>query len=77
MSPGRLGAATALFGTYGIPSIVEMLLRTGEMSKDLTMSKRVTDTGILISSFVMCPLADPQDKSRPIPEDPRSSISIA
>ncbi|KAJ7667537.1 hypothetical protein DFH06DRAFT_1182805 [Mycena polygramma] len=73
----RLGASAALFRTYGIPSIAETLLRTGEMSKDSTMSKRVTDTAILISSFVMCPLADPQDQSRPIPKDPRSSLAIA
>ncbi|KAJ7477291.1 hypothetical protein B0H11DRAFT_2281453 [Mycena galericulata] len=40
---GRLGAAAALFRTYGIPSIAETLLRTGEMSGEATMTKRVTD----------------------------------
>ncbi|KAJ7204684.1 hypothetical protein GGX14DRAFT_368409 [Mycena pura] len=74
---GRLGAAAGLFRTYGIPSIAETLLRTGELTKESTATKRVTDTAILISSFIACPLADPQDPSRPIPTDPRGSLAIA
>ncbi|KAJ7460774.1 hypothetical protein FB451DRAFT_1045233, partial [Mycena latifolia] len=59
------------------PSIAETLLITGELSNELTMTKRMTEATILISSFIACPLVDPKDDSKPIPKDPRSSLSIA
>ncbi|KAI1337323.1 hypothetical protein F5Y15DRAFT_425911 [Xylariaceae sp. FL0016] len=43
----------ALFKTYGIPTISQLLLHTGQLASDTTASKRATDTGVLVSEFVM------------------------
>ncbi|KAI5928172.1 hypothetical protein F4810DRAFT_647277 [Camillea tinctor] len=43
----------ALLKTYGIPTISKLLLATGQLSSDTTASKRVTDTGVLVSEFVI------------------------
>ncbi|KAH8085937.1 hypothetical protein BXZ70DRAFT_956501 [Cristinia sonorae] len=74
----RLGAQVALFKTYGIPSIAALLIKTGELGNELSLSRRLTDTALLISSFVMCPLAgDPtQMKLSPKP-DPRGCLALA
>ncbi|KAK9371924.1 uncharacterized protein V1513DRAFT_453982 [Lipomyces chichibuensis] len=41
----------ALFKTYGMPSISELLVATGEFSTPENASKRYADTGILIGEF--------------------------
>ncbi|KAI1820129.1 hypothetical protein F4861DRAFT_533923 [Xylaria intraflava] len=45
----------ALFKTYGIPSISQLLVETGQLANDTTASKREADTGVLISEFVINP----------------------
>ncbi|KAI3327842.1 hypothetical protein HD806DRAFT_337217 [Xylariaceae sp. AK1471] len=45
----------ALFKTYGIPTISRLLVATGQLASDTTASKRATDTGVLISEFVLNP----------------------
>ncbi|KAJ7682499.1 hypothetical protein DFH06DRAFT_1389181 [Mycena polygramma] len=74
---GRLGASASLFRTYGIPSIAATLLKTGEMTNDSTITKRMTDTAILISSFVTCPMADPKDQYKRPPKDPCNALALA
>ncbi|KAJ8088599.1 hypothetical protein PM082_013842 [Marasmius tenuissimus] len=74
----RLGAQVALFKTYGIPSIAELLLKTGELTHEKSMSKRVTDTAILISSFIMCPLTGrDRDGGNDGKADPRGCLALA
>ncbi|EEB92556.1 hypothetical protein MPER_08915 [Moniliophthora perniciosa FA553] len=54
----RLGAQIALFKTYGIPTIAALLLKTGELTDDNFMSKRVTDMESL--SFI-CALMETEN----------------
>ncbi|THH07284.1 hypothetical protein EW146_g9366 [Bondarzewia mesenterica] len=74
----RMAAQAALFKTYGIPSIARLLSQTGELTTARNMTKRSTDTAILISSFVMCPLVGPHSGAEHDDDaDPRGSLSIA
>lgn len=43
----------ALFKTYGIPSISQLLVATGHLSSPLTASKRAADTGVIITEVVL------------------------
>ncbi|KAJ6014657.1 hypothetical protein N7540_009248 [Penicillium herquei] len=43
----------ALFKTYGIPSISKLLVATGELANPTSSSKRVADTGVLITEIVL------------------------
>ncbi|PNS16452.1 hypothetical protein CAC42_186 [Sphaceloma murrayae] len=43
----------ALFKTYGIPSVSSLLVKTGELSKPETASKRTADTGVLLLEFCL------------------------
>ena len=78
----------ALFKTYGIPTISSLLAATGQLSESATADRRFIDTGLLIASMVIYPLApfdlEDNDVQEPGDElisrdwkDPRSSIAIA
>ncbi|KAF5373142.1 hypothetical protein D9758_001537 [Tetrapyrgos nigripes] len=62
--PLVLGSAIsfALFKTYGIPSISNILKGTKELGSKEGISKRYADTSILISTFVACPISGTIDK---------------
>jgi hypothetical protein len=44
---------TRLLKTYGIPTISHLLATTGQLASDATASKRATDTGVLVTEFVL------------------------
>ncbi|PSK51972.1 hypothetical protein B9Z65_3239 [Elsinoe australis] len=44
---------SALFKTYGIPSISELLVATGQLARDDTASKRAADTGVILTEVVL------------------------
>lgn len=78
--------AFALFKTYGIPSISQLLSATKELSSKETVSKRYADTEILISTFVGCPISgflDPlfgannKGPDAQPADDPRAMIALA
>ncbi|KAF9524241.1 hypothetical protein CPB83DRAFT_861677 [Crepidotus variabilis] len=80
--------AFALFKTYGIPSISKLLLATKQLSTKAFVSRRYTDTELLIATFFTCPLSGFVDPSfaeqnrakgpdaQPA-EDPRAMIAVA
>ncbi|PNS18193.1 hypothetical protein CAC42_7562 [Sphaceloma murrayae] len=43
----------ALFKTYGIPSISQLLVATGQLASDDTASKRAADTGVILTEVVL------------------------
>ncbi|KAF2807423.1 uncharacterized protein BDZ99DRAFT_421450 [Mytilinidion resinicola] len=43
----------ALFKTYGIPTISNLLVATGQLSSPTTASKRAADTGVIITEVVL------------------------
>ncbi|KIM48566.1 hypothetical protein M413DRAFT_20940 [Hebeloma cylindrosporum] len=78
--------AFALFKTYGIPSISKLLASTKELKSKETVSRRYADTGILIATWVGCPISGFLDPSLsainrvpdPKPaDDPRAMIALA
>ncbi|KAK0445798.1 hypothetical protein EV421DRAFT_2034301 [Armillaria borealis] len=74
----RLGAQVALLKTYGIPSISALLLTTGEFSTERKLTKRVTDTALLISTFISCPLEYSPTTAESTPcLGPRGNIALA
>lgn len=74
----QLGAQVALLKTYGIPSISALLLKTGEFSSERKFTKRVTDTALLLSTLVSCPLEHPSTTTESSPFlGPRSNIALA
>lgn len=79
----RFSMAWALFKTYAIPSISKILVKSGQLSSSDVVARRYTDTGVLISTWVTCPivsLADTllEEKSvRGGDVDPRGAIAIA
>ncbi|KAK7458697.1 hypothetical protein VKT23_009696 [Stygiomarasmius scandens] len=92
--PSVLGYALsfALFKTYGIPSISKILKGTGELSSKDGISKRYTDTAILIATWVACPITGKTYKDEDealisksffsntgseAEDDPRAMISLA
>ncbi|KAJ7617261.1 hypothetical protein FB45DRAFT_224149 [Roridomyces roridus] len=70
--------AFALFKTYGIPTISQLLLDTRQLGTQATVARRYADTALLIGTWVTCPLAGralsagPDDKN-----DPRASLALA
>ncbi|KAH8645348.1 hypothetical protein BX600DRAFT_391519 [Xylariales sp. PMI_506] len=42
----------AILKTYGIPSISRLLVATSQLSADATVSKRATDTGVIMSEII-------------------------
>ncbi|KAK0442234.1 hypothetical protein EV421DRAFT_1810142 [Armillaria borealis] len=74
----HLGAEVALLKTYGIPSISALLLKTGEFSTERKFTKRVTDTALLLSTFISCPLEHSPTTTESTPFlGPRSNIALA
>ncbi|KDQ57898.1 hypothetical protein JAAARDRAFT_57715 [Jaapia argillacea MUCL 33604] len=75
----------ALFKTYAVPSISELLAKTKQLSTWENVSKRYADTEILISTWVTCPITGSFNFAKePVsygPEkvdfDPRCAIAIA
>jgi len=43
----------ALFKIYGIPNVSRLLVSTGELSNHETISKRISDTGVLVLEFCL------------------------
>ncbi|KAI5121487.1 hypothetical protein M0805_003942 [Coniferiporia weirii] len=68
----------ALFKTYSIPSISEILLKSQQLSAPENVARRYVDTGILISTWMSCPFIDPSKVDITKEEvDPRGAIAIA
>ncbi|CAE6434645.1 unnamed protein product [Rhizoctonia solani] len=69
----------ALFKTYGIESISKLLLKTGQLSKELNASRRYVDTAILIQTWVHVPITGPGSGLEELPKgaDPRGAIALA
>ncbi|KAJ7262727.1 hypothetical protein B0H12DRAFT_1104192 [Mycena haematopus] len=71
--------AFALFKTYGIPTISQLLLHTKQLASQALVARRYADTEILIGTWLACPLAgrslsaDPEAPA----DDPRASIALA
>ncbi|KAJ7578033.1 hypothetical protein C8J56DRAFT_1060717 [Mycena floridula] len=65
--------AFALFKTYAIPSISELLATTKELGSKERVSKRYADTEILISTWISCPFRLPSNET----PDPRAMIALA
>ena len=51
----ELTTLLAIFMPYGIPEVSSLLASTGQLTKPETISKRITDTGVLIHEFVLNP----------------------
>ncbi|KAF5371589.1 hypothetical protein D9758_003422 [Tetrapyrgos nigripes] len=70
----------ALFKTYGVPSISKILKGTKELSSKEGISKRYTDTSILISTWIACPISgktDPEvESNRFLPKFASSDSSV-
>ncbi|KAF8804023.1 hypothetical protein BYT27DRAFT_7340340 [Phlegmacium glaucopus] len=78
--------AFALFKTYAIPSISELLAATKELKSKETVSRRYADTELLIATFVGCPISGFLDPSfaannkgpdAQSADDPRAMIALA
>ncbi|KAL5512765.1 hypothetical protein ACEPAG_3031 [Sanghuangporus baumii] len=54
----RIASAFALFGTYSIPTISEILLKSKQLSTSENVSRRYADTAVLISTLTSCPVVD-------------------
>ncbi|TFK51574.1 hypothetical protein OE88DRAFT_1801631 [Heliocybe sulcata] len=71
----------ALFKTYAIPSISNLLLRTRQLGSKENVSRRYADTEILISTWVTCPISGKFEFDGPSANgedfDPRCAIAIA
>ncbi|KAN0062365.1 hypothetical protein ACQY0O_005247 [Thecaphora frezii] len=80
----------ALFKTYGIPTISQVLVNTGQFSKRENAPRRFIDTSLLIQGFLTYPLPRhtyPSPDTPPPPHhwetlcdnptDPRSAIALA
>ncbi|KAJ7302244.1 hypothetical protein DFH08DRAFT_989573 [Mycena albidolilacea] len=71
--------AFALFKTYGIPTISKLLLNTKQLASQALVARRYADTGILIATWMSCPLSGRPINAEPgaTAHDPRASIAIA
>ncbi|KAJ7186715.1 hypothetical protein C8R46DRAFT_1157924 [Mycena filopes] len=71
--------AFALFKTYAIPTISQLLLDTKQLGSSGLVAKRYADTEILIGSWVACPLSGRSFGAKPgAPlDDPRAAIALA
>ncbi|KAL8279872.1 hypothetical protein RQP46_007722 [Phenoliferia psychrophenolica] len=68
----------ALFKTYGIPTISDLLRYTSEFKDKKKAGRRYADTGILIFAFVTYPLVGPGSGAPATagPVDPRSAVAV-
>ncbi|KAF8147796.1 hypothetical protein K438DRAFT_1779889 [Mycena galopus ATCC 62051] len=69
----------ALFKTYAIPTISQLLLDTKQLASRALVARRYADTEILIGSWLACPLAGRSINAKPgaPADDPRASIALA
>ncbi|KAJ7629474.1 hypothetical protein DFH06DRAFT_1225821 [Mycena polygramma] len=69
----------ALFKTYAIPTISQLLLHTKQLASQELVARRYSDTEILIATFLACPLAGRLVGAEPgaTTNDPRASIALA
>lgn len=69
----------ALFKTYGIESISKLLLKTGQLGKEINASRRFVDTEVLIQTWLNVPITGPgSGRTEPIEgADPRGAIALA
>ncbi|KAF9259733.1 hypothetical protein L218DRAFT_873962 [Marasmius fiardii PR-910] len=70
-----LGTQVTLFKVFGVPSIASVLLKSGEMTEETKLNKRLADTATLIATFVSNPSPPREDTDDP--SDPRAAIAIA
>ncbi|KAL5485397.1 hypothetical protein ACEPAI_8039 [Sanghuangporus weigelae] len=74
----RIAVAFALFKTYSIPTISEILLQSKQLSTAENVSKRYADTAVLISTWTNCPIVDLTKMNlKKEGADPRHVIAIA
>ncbi|KZS96448.1 hypothetical protein SISNIDRAFT_451185 [Sistotremastrum niveocremeum HHB9708] len=74
----ELGVQSALFKTYGIPSIAKLLLSTNQMSSLGNLGRRTADTTAIIGTFLCAPLDGYVKHATNDGEgDPRAAIAIA
>ncbi|KAL5507507.1 hypothetical protein ACEPAH_6963 [Sanghuangporus vaninii] len=74
----RIAVAFALFKTYAIPTISEILLQSKQLSTAENVSKRYADTAVLISTWTSCPIVDlTRMNLKKEGADPRHAIAIA
>ncbi|KAF9476143.1 hypothetical protein BDN70DRAFT_935289 [Pholiota conissans] len=76
----------SLFKTYAIPSISKLLVATKELSTKGNVSRRLSDTELLISTWYICPISGFSDpafhltnkgpNAKPA-DDPRANIALA
>ncbi|KAL1741138.1 hypothetical protein HDZ31DRAFT_46068 [Schizophyllum fasciatum] len=69
----------ALFQTYAVPTISKLLHATKEIGARETVSKRVADTELLLTTWATCPINGffPGQSEDPRRIDPRAAISLA
>ncbi|KAK4703145.1 hypothetical protein P7C70_g3074, partial [Phenoliferia sp. Uapishka_3] len=70
----------ALFKTYGIKTISDLLLHTTEFKDPAKAGKRYVDTSLLIVAFIVFPLSGPESGAAKVdgrPVDPRSAVAVA
>ncbi|THH04832.1 hypothetical protein EW145_g5236 [Phellinidium pouzarii] len=74
----ELSLTFAIFKTFAIPSISEILAKSQQLGTPKNVSKRFADTGILISTWLNCPCVDvSRIDLKPEEVDPRGAIAIA
>ncbi|KAJ7622151.1 hypothetical protein FB45DRAFT_753621 [Roridomyces roridus] len=66
----------ALFKTYAIPTISKLLYDTRQLGSDENVARRFADTGLLISTWMACPLSG-QALGKESENDPRASLALA
>ncbi|KAJ7675434.1 hypothetical protein B0H17DRAFT_1080746 [Mycena rosella] len=69
----------ALFSTYAIPTISKLLYDTKQLGAQEHVARRYSDTDILISTWIACPIAGRLVNAAPgsPADDPRASIALA
>ncbi|KAG7100280.1 hypothetical protein E1B28_002053 [Marasmius oreades] len=70
-----LGTQVTLFKIYGVPTIATLLLKSGEMTDEVQLNKRLADTATLIATFISNP--SPPCSSTDDRSDPRAAIALA
>ncbi|EJD05108.1 uncharacterized protein FOMMEDRAFT_18758 [Fomitiporia mediterranea MF3/22] len=74
----RIALSFALFKTYAIPTISAILLQSKQLSTAENVSKRYTDTAVLIATWSGCPIIDLSKTSlKPKDVDSRGAVAIA
>ncbi|KAL0576894.1 hypothetical protein V5O48_005075 [Marasmius crinis-equi] len=70
-----LGTQITLFKVFGIASIASILFKSGHLTKESEMNKRLADTSTLIATFVSNPY--PPRAGTDDASDPRAAIALA